>query len=162
MEEDLSDLVWEIAGQAITIGMGAYVYEYNGEWALLPAGQSFRAPSGVAVDSCDRVYVCQRQGTPVLVFDRQGVLLAEWPRRDGQLEDPHLIYVGPDDGIFVADQNVYVTDQIPRLSILNLDRELLARGRTYENGHNVYSDSHGDLYAVDVTNNRVQKFVKIH
>ena len=276
---------------AITIGMGAYVYEYNGAWAQLPAGLSFQVPSGVAVDSRDRVYVCQRRGTPVLVFDRDGVLLAEWPRRDGRLEDPHLIFAGPDDGIFVADrdahqvlkftpdgelamalgnryrpslqapfnhpadiavapsgeiyvsdgygnssvhrfsaagehiasfgtpgsgpgqfrvphslrvsrdgrvyvcdrennrvqvltdtgeyldqwtdfkgpmgihidadQNVYVTDQIPRLSILNLDGELLARGRTFENGHNVYSDSHGDVYAVDVTNNRVQKFVKI-
>ena len=61
-----------------------------------------------------------------------------------------------------ADQNVYVTDQIPRLSILNLNGELLARGRTFENGHDVYSDSHCDLYAVDVTNNRVQKIIKIH
>ena len=276
---------------AITIGMGAYVYEYQSEWAQLPAGQSFRGPCGVAVDSLDHVYVCQRQGPPVLVFDREGRLLAEWPRRDGELEDPHLLYVGPDDGIFLADrdahqvlkytpngelmmtlgtryraslqapfnhpsdiavapsgeiyvsdgygnssihrfsavgeyiasfgtpgsgpgqfrvphsvrvardgrvyvcdrennrvqvfsdtgdyldqwtdfkcpmgihidadQSVYVTDQVPRLSILNLDGELLARGRTFEQGHNVYSDSHGDLYAVDVPNQKVQKFVKI-
>ena len=27
--------------------------------------------------------------------------------------------------------------------------------------HNVYVGSHGDLYAVDVANQRVQKFVKV-
>jgi len=275
----------------ITIGMGAFVYEYHGDWARLPAGKSFQTPSAVAVDSRDRVYVFQRQGPPVLVFDRDGRCLAEWPRRDGELEDAHLIYVGPDDGIYLADrdahqvlkytpegemvmalgtryqaalqapfnhpsdiavaptgeiyisdgygnscvhrftadggyiasfgapgsgpgqfrvphsirvaadgrvlvcdrennrvqvfsgdgeyldqwtdfkgpmgihidanQTVYVTDQVPRLSVLNLDGELLARGRTFEFGHNVYSDSRGDLYAVDVANQRVQKFVKV-
>ena len=276
---------------AITIGTGAYVYEYRADWAKLPAGRSFQVPSAVAVDSRDRVYVCQRQGSPVLVFDREGELLTEWHRRDGELEDPHLIYVGPDDGIYLADrdahqvlkyspdrelmmalgtryrpslqapfnhpadiavapsgeiyvsdgygnscvhrfsalgehiasfgspgsgpgqfrvphsvrvaqdgriyvcdrendrvqvfsgsgeyldqwtdfagpmgihidshQNVYVTDQVPRLSILNLSGDLLARGRTFERSHNVYSDSHGDLYGVDVPSQRVQKFVKI-
>nr|ABZ06475.1 putative NHL repeat protein [uncultured marine microorganism HF4000_010I05] len=275
----------------VTIGMGAFVYEYRGDWAELPAGKSFQAPSAVAVDSHDRVYVFQRRGPPVLVFDREGRLLAEWPRRDGELEDAHLIYVGPDDGVYLTDRDshqvlkytsdgemlmalgtrhqaalqapfnhpsdiavaptgeiyisdgygnssvhrfsseggyiasfgtpgsgpgqfrvphsiriaqdgrvyvcdrendrvqvfsesgefldqwtdfkspmgihidanqiVYVTDQVPRLSILNLEGELLARGRTFEFGHNVYSDSNGDLYAVDVANQRVQKFVKI-
>ena len=276
---------------AITIGMGAYVYEYRPGWARLPAGTGFQNPSAVAVDSQDRVYVFQRRGPPVVVFDREGNLLAEWPRRDGQLEDAHHIYIGPDDGVYLADRDahqvlkyttegelvlalgtryqaalqapfnhpsdiavapsgeiyvsdgygnscvhrftaegvyiasfgspgsgpgqfrvphsirvakdgrvyvcdrenhrvqvfsgegeyldqwtdfkspmgvhidndqvVYVTDQVPRLSILNLDGELLARGRTFENGHNVYSDSRGDLYAVDTANMRVQKFAKI-
>ena len=275
----------------ITIGMGAYVYEYHGDWAKLPAGMSFQNPSAVAVDSQDRVYVFQRRGPPVVVLNRDGTLLAEWPRRNGELEDAHHIYVGPDDGIYLADrdahqvlkyytdgemvmalgtrhraalqapfnhpsdmavapggeiyvsdgygnscvhrftpngeyiasfgspgsgpgqfrvphsvrvaqdgrvyvcdrennrvqvfdkngayldqwtdfkfpmgihidasQTVYVTDQVPRLSIFNLDGKLLARGRTFEQGHNVYSDSRGDLYAVDVANQRVQKFVKV-
>ena len=276
---------------AITIGMGAYVYRYQGDWAQLPSGKTFQTPSAVAVDSYDQVYVFQRRGPPVLVFDRQGRLLGEWPRHDGELEDAHHIYIGPDDGVYLADRDahqvlkytpegevvmalgarnqaalqapfnhpadmavassgeiyvadgygnscvhrftadgqhiasfgasgsgpgqfrvphsirvaldgrvyvcdrennrvqvfsdegdyldqwtdfkcpmgihidanqiVYVTDQVPRLSILNLDGELLARGRTFEYGHNVYSDSRGDLYAVDVANQRVQKFVKV-
>ena len=274
----------------VIIGMGPFVYEYHGDWARLPAGMNFQNPSAVAVDSNDRVYVFQRRGPPVLVFDREGRLLAEWPRRDGELEDAHHIYIGPDDGVYLADrdshqvlkytpdgemlmalgsrhqpalqapfnhpsdiavaptgeiyvsdgygnscvhrftsegqyiasfgtpgsgpgqfrvphsirvakdgrvyvcdrennrvqvfseageyldqwtdfkspmgihidanQTVYVTDQIPRLSILNLDGELLARGRTFDFGHNVYSDSRGDVYAVDTANQHVQKFVK--
>ena len=70
---------------AITIGMGAYIYEYQGDWAQLPEGTSFQNPSGVAVDSSDRVYVFQRLGPPVMVFAQDGSFLAAWPRRDGVL-----------------------------------------------------------------------------
>ncbi len=276
---------------AVTIGTGAYRYQYQADWAQLPPGQTFQTPSAVAVDSLDRVYVFQRHGPTVLVFDREGRLLASWPRRDGELEDAHHIYIDPSDSVYLADrdahqvlkcttegeivmalgnrnqpalqapfnhpsdiavapngeiyvsdgygnscvhrftadgnyiasfgkpgsgpgefrvphsirvsrdgrvyvcdrennrvqvfsdsgdylaqwtdfkgpmgihidasQTVYVTDQVPRLSVLNLDGELLARGRTFEYGHNVFSDSKGDLYAVDVANQRVQKFVRI-
>lgn len=276
---------------AIVIGMGQYVYEYHGDWARLPRGQTFQSPSAAAVDSQDRVYVFQRRGPPVLAFDRDGYFLDGWPRRVGELEDAHHIYISPDDYVYLADRDAhqvlkyttagklemalgtryqaalqapfnhpsdiavspagdiyvsdgygnscvhrfsadgrhlfsfgspgsgpgqfkvphslwvsrdgrvfvcdrennrvqvftadgayltqwadfkspmgiyidaqqiaYVTDQVPRLSILTLDGELLARGRTFENAHNVYGDSRGDLYAVDVANQRVQKFVKI-
>lgn len=276
---------------ALTIGMGDYVYEYQGDWARLPEGMNFQNPSAVAVDSLDHVYVFQRRGPPVLVFDREGSMLAAWPRREGELEDAHHIYIGPDDGVYLADrdahqilkytpegelmmalgnrhqaalqapfnhpsdtavapngdifvsdgygnscihrftpggeyissfgspssgpgqfrvphslrvardgrvyvcdrennrvqvftqdgdfldqwtdfkspmgihidagQTVYVTDQVPRLTILNLDGHILARGRTFENGHNVYSNSGGDLYAVDTANQRVQKFLRV-
>ena len=58
-------------------------------------------------------------------------------------------------------QIVYVTDDVPRLSILTLDGELLARGRTFENGHNVYTDSRGYIYSMDTVNQRVQKSAKV-
>ena len=276
---------------AVTIGMNKFVYEYHGNWARLPQGMAIQRPSAVAVDSQDRVYVFERAGPPVLVFDRNGYFLSAWPRKPGELEDAHFISVSPDDEVFLADrdshqvvkyttdgkplmalgnryraalqapfnhptdtafapsgdlyisdgygnssvhrftadgkhvssfgspgsgpgqfrvphgvrvskdgrvfvadrencrvqvftadgefiaewidfekpmgididsdQNVYVTDQVPRLSIYNLDGELLARGRTFENSHNVNVDSRGDIYGVDAASQRVQKFVKI-
>ena len=276
---------------AITIGMGQFLYEYHGDWARLPKGLTFDVPSAVAVDSRDRVYVFERGGPPVLVFDRDGHFLDAWPRRPGELEDAHHIYIGPDDHVYLADRDahqvlkyttegklverfgnryqaklqapfnhpsdtaiapsgemyisdgyanscvhrfsaegtyissfgspgsgpgefrvphslrvsmdgrvfvcdrendrvqvftkegeyitqwtdfkapmgihidsnqiVYVTDQVPRLSIYNLEGELLARGRTFELGHNVYGDSRGDLYAVDTRLYRVQKYVRV-
>ena len=276
---------------AITVGMGAFVYEYDPGWAKLPAGHSFQGPSGVAVDSHDRVYVYQRQGPPVLVFDRQGHFLAPWDRPGGVPADAHHVHVGPDDTVYLVDrdahqvlrytsdgellssmgtrdraalqapfnhpadicvapsgelfvadgygnssvhrftadgvyissfggpgrgpgeflvphavrvsndgrvyvadrennrvqvfttdgqfvdqwtdfkcpmgihidaqQTVYVTDQVPRISILNLDGELLARGRTFEYAHQVYTDSRGDIYGIDTANQRVQKLVRV-
>ena len=47
------------------------------------------------------------------------------------------------------------------LGILNLDAKQLARRRSFENGHNGYFESRRGLYAVDVANQRVRKFLKI-
>ena len=92
---------------SIIIGMGDYVYEYRPEWAKLPAGSDFQGASGVAVDSGDRVYVFQRQGPPVLVFDRDGNLLSSWPRREGVPADAHHIHIGPDDTVYLVDRDAH-------------------------------------------------------
>ena len=39
------------------IGAGDFRYEYQPGWARMPSGMSLQEPSGVAVDSMDRVYV---------------------------------------------------------------------------------------------------------
>ena len=274
-----------------TIGAGEFRYEYQPGWARLLGGMSLQGPSGVAVDSTDRVYVYQRQGPPVLVFDRSGHFLERWERRDGVPADAHHIHVGPDDTVYLTDRDahqvllydtsgnllrslgtrdqatmqapfnhpadicvapsgelyvadgygnssvhrfsaagdyissfgspgsgpgqfrvphsvrvsqdgrvyvadrenhrvqvftsegdfltawtdfkcpmgvhidanqvVYVTDQIPRVSIYSLDGELLARGRTFEGAHQVYTDSEGSIYGIDTANQRVQKLQKL-
>ena len=273
------------------VGMGDFRYEYQPDWAKLPGGMSLQGPSGVAVDSLDRVYVFQRQGPPVLVFDRDGHYLTAWERRDGVPLEAHHIHVGPDDTVYLTDRDahqvllydtagnlqgslgnrhraamqapfnhpadicvapsgelyvadgygnssvhrfnangdyissfgspgsgpgqfrvphsvrvsrdgrvyvadrennrvqvftaegdfqaewtnfkcpmgvhidahqvVYISDQIPRISILTLDGELLARGRTFENAHQVYTDSQGSIYGIDTANQRVQKLAKL-
>ena len=97
---------------AITVGMGAFVYEYDPGWAKLPAGHSFQGPSGVAVDSHDRVYVYQRQGPPVLVFDRQGHFLAPWDRPGGVPADAHHVHVGPDDTVYLVDRDAHQVLQV--------------------------------------------------
>ena len=56
---------------------------------------------------------------------------------------------------------VFITDQVPRISILTLDGELLARGRTFEYAHQVYTDSQGNIYGADTSNQRVQKLVRV-
>ena len=92
---------------ATTVGMGDYVYEYQPEWPRLPVGQGFRGISGVAVDSHDRVYVFQRQGPPVLVFDPDGNPVAAWERPDGVPADAHHIHVGPDDSVYLVDRDAH-------------------------------------------------------
>ena len=276
---------------AATIGAGEYRYEYQPDWASLPSGMSLQGPSGVAVDSSDQVYVFQRQGPAVLIFNRSGQIQGVWQRRDGVPADAHHIHVGPDDTVYLTDRDahqvllydtegrllrslgtrdqaamqapfnhpadvcvapsgelyvadgygnssvhrfsvagdyissfgspgsgpgqfrvphsvrvssdgrvyvadrenhrvqvftsegqfvtewtdfkcpmgvhidaaqvVYVTDQIPRISLYTLDGELLARGRTFEGAHQVYTDSEGSIYGIDTANQRVQKFAKL-
>ena len=91
----------------IMIGTGDYRYEYRPDWAKLPGGMEFQAPSAVAVDSHDNLYVFQRGDPPVLVFDRDGNMIAQWTRKDGVPADAHLVYVGPDDGIYLADRDAH-------------------------------------------------------
>lgn len=276
---------------AATIGAGEYRYEYQPDWANLPSGMSLQGPSGVAVDSSDQVYVFQRQGPAVLIFNRSGQIQGVWQRRDGVPADAHHIHVGPDDTVYLTDRDahqvllydsegrllrslgtrdqaamqapfnhpadvcvapsgelyvadgygnssvhrfsaagdylssfgspgsgpgqfrvphsvrvssdgrvyvadrenhrvqvftaegqfvtewtdfkcpmgvhidaaqvVYVTDQIPRISLYTLDGELLARGRTFEGAHQIYTDSEGSIYGIDTANQRVQKFAKL-
>ena len=273
------------------IGTGDFRYEYQPGWARLPEGTALQHPSGVAVDSQDRVYVYQRQGPPVLVFDREGNLVDSWERRNGVPLEAHHIHIGPDDAVYLVDrdahqilvydtsgnlqrslglrnqaamqapfnhpadvciapsgelyvadgygnscvhrfsaagehtgsfgapgsgpgefrvphsvsvsgdgrvfvadrennrvqvftalgefveewtdfkcpmgvhidasQMVYVSDQIPRVSIYTLEGELVSRGRTFENAHQVYTDSRGSIYGIDTANQRVQKLAKL-
>ena len=138
-----------------TIGMGNYRYEYQPGWAKLPQGMAFQAPSAVAVDSHDRLYVFQRGDPPVLVyrvqiFAQDGEFIEEWT----DFKKPMGVHID-------AAGTVYVTDQVPRLSILTLDGQLLARGRTFEQAHNVYTASAGNIYGADVQHNRVQVFRKV-
>ena len=92
---------------SITVGMGDYVYEYQPDWPRLPIGQNFQGVSGVAVDSLDRVYVFQRRGPPVLVFDDSGNVLAAWERPDGIPADAHHIHIGPDDSVYLVDRDAH-------------------------------------------------------
>ena len=65
----------------------------------------------------------------------EGEFLAEW--RD--LYHPMDIYQDSQ-GTF------FVTDQTPRITMLNAARELVARGRTPYNAHGMWIDSQGDIY----------------
>ena len=91
----------------IMVGTGDYRYEYRPDWAKLPAEMEFQAPSAVAVDSHDNLYVFQRGDPPVLVFDRDGNMIAQWTRKGGVPADAHLVYVGPDDGVYLADRDAH-------------------------------------------------------
>ena len=87
---------------------------------------------------------------PGAALQPRGRLLREW--RD--LYHPMDIYV---DGA----GTVYVTDQIPRLSMYSPAGRLLARGRPAAIGaHGVWGDSRGNLYLAEVGLNQVTKLAR--
>lgn len=110
----------------------------------------FRVPHSVRVSQDRRVYVADRENHRVQVFSAEGEFLTEWT----DFKCPMGVHID-------ANQVVYVTDQVPRISMYSLDGELLARGRTFEGAHQVYTDSEGSIYGVDTASQRVQKFVKV-
>ncbi len=110
----------------------------------------FRVPHSLDVSQDGRVFVADRENNRIQVFSSEGDYITQWTD-----------FAGPMGLHIHTDQNAYVTDQVPRVSILNLEGELLARGRTFGNGHNLCTDSRGDIYVANVMDQNIQKFVKI-
>ena len=84
------------------LGSGEYTYEVSGEnWGELPDGWVYQEATAVAVDSSDDVYVYNRGGHPVIVFDSDGKFLRSWG--EDIFITPHGITIGPDDSVFCVD-----------------------------------------------------------
>ena len=89
------------------IEAGDFRFDVDDRWGRLPDGMRAGVVTGVVVDSQDRVYVCQQQqDPPVLVFDRDGNFLDSWGT--GYVVEPHTMYIGPDDVIYLADRGAHV------------------------------------------------------
>ena len=89
------------------IEAGDFRFDVDDRWGRLPNGMGAGVVTGVVVDSQDRVYVCQQQqDPPVLVFDRDGNFLDSWGT--GYVVEPHTMYIGPDDVIYLADRGAHV------------------------------------------------------
>lgn len=93
----------------INIGSGAYYYEVDADWAKLPEGWTFHEVVDVAVDSKDQVYVFNRGEHPMMVFDREGNFLTSWG--EGKFHRPHGITIGPDDMLYLADDEAHVIEK---------------------------------------------------
>ena len=94
---------------------------------------AFTTPHAIAVDSRGRVLVADRENNRVQVFDRAGNFLAAW----GDFYHPMQIWIDDRDLVFV-------TDQIPRISLLTLDGKLVGRCRGAINGaHGLSGDADG-------------------
>lgn len=111
----------------------------------------FTTPHAVAVDGRDRVLVADRENNRIQLFDRAGAFLNEW--RD--------VYHPMD--IFVDDRGlVFVTDQIPRLSLFTPDGALIGRCRAVWNGaHGIAGNAAGDLFLAEMQPNRITRLALI-
>ena len=103
--------------------------------------------------------MCDRENNRLQVFDVQGKPLAQYP---GFLR-PTGIAIGPD-------QAIYICELEGRISIINLQGEVLSRwgehghapGTEFFGPHGICVDSRGDLYVGEVLDGRrLQKFVKV-
>ena len=152
----------------VTDGYGQFrVHRFSADGTLLHSwgeegtgpGQ-FALPHCLRVDSRGRVLVLDRENRRLQIFDAEGVYLDEWPDLDG----PNDLFIDPDDNVHIAEGNY-------RISVFNLDGELLARwgehgeapGQFADHPHGLWLDSRGDLYVSEVPflDNRLQKFTRV-
>ena len=119
----------------------------------------FNLPHSVWVDRHGRIYVADRENNRIQLFTSQGEFLTQWTD-----------FLRPTDIFIDAEEKVYVAELQHRVSILNLEGELLARlggGKSHAPGefvapHAVWTDSRGDLYVGEVLEGqRIQKFIRM-
>ena len=156
------------------IGTAPYRYEVMENWARLPEGWSYGRVTGVAVDSQERLYVCQQLvDPPILVFDKDGNFLNSWGT--GAIVEPHTIYVAPDDLMYLADRGAHVAAKLTLsgMSLLEVgtrgqpsdtgcdedEGEVLRAGSPFNRPTRMFPAPSGDLYVSDgYRNSRVHRF----
>jgi len=112
----------------------------------------FTTPHAIWIDRSDRVLVGDRENNRVQVFNRSGSFLAEW----GDFYHPMQIWVDDRDMVFV-------TDQIPRISLLSPDGKLVGRCRGAINGaHGLSGDAEGNLYLAELPPQEITKLERLN
>jgi DNA-binding beta-propeller fold protein YncE len=112
---------------------------------------AFTTPHAIAVDRAGRVLVGDRENNRVQVFDRDGNFLAAW----GDFYHPMQIWID-DRGM------VFVTDQIPRITLLTADGVRVGRCRGAINGaHGLSGDSDGNLYLAELPPQEITKLERL-
>ena len=118
----------------------------------------FNLPHSLWVDRFSRVLVCDRENHRIQIFDSSGKHITTWPG----FKQPTDIYIDSND-------IVYVSELGDRVSILDIDGNLLSRWgdeRSHESGkfwgaHGIWVCAKGDIYVSEVLDGqRVQKFVR--
>ncbi len=119
----------------------------------------FNLPHNIWVHKDGRVLVSDRENHRIQIFTKDGKYITQWTG----FRQPTDIYID-------VDETVYVAELQSRVSILDLQGNLLARwggekshapGEFYA-PHGIWTDSRGDLYVGEVLEGqRVQKFRRV-
>ena len=94
----------------MTVGSGNYKYELVKDWAKIPEYFVLDDPVDLAIDSRDRVYVGSRGNHPLLIFDQDGNFVSCWG--EGYFVDPHGVFIGPDDSVYVTDCETHTVEKL--------------------------------------------------
>lgn len=133
----------------------ARIHRFNAKGELIsswgepgPGPSQFRLPHNLWVDRASRVWVADRENSRIQIFREDGKFLTQWTD-----------LIRPTD-VCIHEDAVFVTELCRRVSIFNLDGELLSRWgneqHTVESPlfyapHAVAVDSRGDLYVGEVS-----------
>jgi DNA-binding beta-propeller fold protein YncE len=137
----------------------ARVHRFAGDGRLLHSwgrrGRSlgeFSTPHAIAVDRRGRVLVADRENDRVQVFDADGSVLAVWD----DVYRPMKIWIDDQRDV------VFVTDQVPRVTVFAPDGELVGRGRGAINGaHGLAGDAEGNLYLAELPPQEITKLERL-
>jgi DNA-binding beta-propeller fold protein YncE len=145
------------------LGTGEYRYRLEQEWAKIPENFILDDAVDIATDSHDRVFVFCRGNHPILIFDREGHFVSCWG--EGQFRQPHGIFIGPDDSVYLVDAQCHTVEKftlsgklILRLGVRDW-AEMTVRGKPFNMPTGLALSSSGEMFVSDgYGNQRVHKF----
>ena len=116
---------------ATIVGSGEFKYEVAPSWPNLPKYWSFGLASDAAVNSENEIYVLSRGLHPLTIWDKDGNFISSWG--EGTFSsDPHGIFIGPDDYVWIADRNYHtVTEYTPGGEVVMTLGQKLAPSPTF-------------------------------
>lgn len=137
------------------------------QWGRPGSGEGeFNVPHAVTVDGQARVYVADRENDRVQLFDATGRFLAQW--KSPGIGRPYSLALIGGGGAAIADGGEQPESGPDRsgVAIVNRAGEVETRFGRFGNydgqfrmAHDVAVDAAGNLYVVDITGQRIQKFV---
>ena len=113
----------------------------------------FHLPHSLWVDSQGMVYVCDRKNNRVQVFSPEGEFVSQW---EG-LTSPVDMCMDGDENVFLHEGGT--EEESPRITVLDKAGTVQARWDT-PYGHQIWVDSHDDIYMAVCWEQRIQKFVR--
>lgn len=141
---------------------------FLGQWGAPGKGPGeFNTPHGIAIDASGKVYVADRQNDRIQVFSSDGKLLAIWS--DSLIGRPYGIAVLGPNRFAIADGGEQPKSGPDRSALVIVDGQgrVIERVGRYGNqdgqfrmAHHLAADAQGTIYVVDITGQRVQKFVR--
>ena len=112
---------------------------------------SFGWVPAVAFDSADRVYVYSRSERPMIVFDREGHIVASWGEE--VLKDAHGIFIDDRDQIWCVERETHCVRQFTRdgelLMTLGTPDQEGAEGQPFRLPTDLTLDADGFIYVSD-------------
>ncbi len=90
----------------MVLGSGSHRFEWQGDWARLPAGKAFGKTHGVVTDALDNVYIFNTSPDALCTFDRDGNFIRSWGEeyKDGA----HGLYLSREH----AGEFLFLTDHV--------------------------------------------------
>jgi sugar lactone lactonase YvrE len=132
------------------------VHRFSGEGSLIASwGQpgsstpgEFYSPHSLWVDSGGQVYVCDRKNNRIQIFSPEGKFISQW----GNVRLPTDLHIGQDGVFYLAEREDNETQE-NFLTVRDVEGNVLASWPT-PRSHQIWPDSHGDIYLVNGTGSR--------
>ena len=146
---------------------GDFVLRFGGD-SEEPVPGKFRHPSDIAVDSGNNLYVVDELHDRIQIFDDQGTFLREYGETGsdyGQFNHPYSVMIDSNDNILVVESaNHRVQKFDPEWNFITAwgrnegDGTSGDRPGEFKNPWYSVIDSQDNVYVVDASNRRIQKF----